>query len=134
MEQKNATWNDRRIEVIIGVMLMAGVIIAALVLVVGAVLYLLKYGGARPDYSIFRGEPAEFRSLAGIIDAARDLRGRAIIQLGLVLLIATPVARVAFSIVAFAMERDYLYTFITLIVFAILIFSLSGAGMALMAH
>lgn len=133
MEQ-TSKWNDKRIEFIIGVMLLTGVIVATVVVVSGAVLYLLRYGHAYPDYSIFRGEPAEFRNLSGILNAAGHLRSRGIIQLGLVLLIATPVARVAFSIVAFAIERDYLYMFITVLVLAILVFSLSGAGMALMAH
>jgi uncharacterized membrane protein len=52
------------------------------------------------------------------------MSARAIIQLGLLLLIATPVARVAFSAVAFAIEHDYMYVVITLIVLAILSYSL----------
>jgi uncharacterized membrane protein len=55
-------------------------------------------------------------------------RGRGLIQLGLLLLIATPIARVAFSIVGFAIERDRLYVVFTLIVLAILLFSLLGSG------
>jgi uncharacterized membrane protein len=54
--------------------------------------------------------------------------GRAIIQCGLLLLIATPVARVLFSIVAFALEKDRLYVVLTLIVFCILIYSLFGGA------
>jgi uncharacterized membrane protein len=57
-------------------------------------------------------------------------RCRDLIQLGLVLLIATPVARVAFSVFAFAMERDYTYVFITVIVLAILVYSLAGGPSA----
>ena len=49
---------------------------------------------------------------------------RGIIQFGLVLLIATPVARVAFSVAAFALQRDNTYVAITLIVLAVLLFSL----------
>jgi uncharacterized membrane protein len=62
----------------------------------------------------------------GILGQVRAWRGRGIIQLGLLLLIATPVARVAFSVVAFALERDRLYVGITLIVLAVLAFSLAG--------
>jgi uncharacterized membrane protein len=44
----------------------------------------------------------------------------------LLLLILTPVARVAFSVAAFALERDWTYVAITLIVLAVLIYSLAG--------
>ena len=55
-------------------------------------------------------------------------RGRGVIQLGLLLLIATPIARVAFSVVGFALERDRMYVVFTLIVLAILLYSLLGSG------
>ncbi len=58
-----------------------------------------------------------------------DLNGRGIIQLGLLFLIATPVARVIFSIWGFADERDRMYVVFTVIVLAILIFSLVGSQM-----
>ena len=66
------------------------------------------------------------RTVSGIIRGTASFHGRNIIQLGLLLLIATPVARVAFSVVAFALERDRLYVVITLIVLAVLLFSLAG--------
>jgi uncharacterized membrane protein len=49
-----------------------------------------------------------------------------LIQLGLLLLIATPVARVAFSVAVFAMQRDRLYVVVALIVLAVLMYSLTG--------
>jgi uncharacterized membrane protein len=55
-------------------------------------------------------------------------RGRSLIQLGLLLLIATPIARVVFSIVGFAIERDRMYVAFTLIVLAVLLYSLLGSG------
>lgn len=54
------------------------------------------------------------------------LHGKAIIQLGLLLLVATPIARVVFSAFAFFAEGDYLYVGITLLVLAVLMFSLFG--------
>ena len=72
------------------------------------------------------GEPSEYRTVSGIIRGAVSFRGRNIIQLGLLILIATPVARVAFSVIAFVLERDRLYVVITLIVLAVLLFSLAG--------
>jgi len=56
-----------------------------------------------------------------------ELQGRAIIQLGLVLLIATPVARVAFSIFGFFEERDMMYVVFTGMVLVILLCSLNGS-------
>jgi uncharacterized membrane protein len=79
-----------------------------------------------PHYSTFVGVPEELRTISGICRGALTFRGRSIIQLGLLLLIATPVARVAFSVVAFALQRDRLYAGITLFVLAVLAFSLAG--------
>ena len=52
------------------------------------------------------------------------LGGRGIIQLGLLLLIATPVARVVFSVIGFVRQRDFVYVVLTLIVLAVLLYSL----------
>ena len=97
---------------------------AAVVVIVGGIVYLLHYGLSRPDYRLFRGEPSELRSVSGIFQFALAGRRRGIIQFGLLLLIATPVARVVFSIYAFARERDWLYVGLTLVVLAVLLYSL----------
>ncbi len=121
-------WNDQRIEVIIGALLRTGVMLAAAVVLFGAVVYLTRHGGEVPNYSAFRGEPDNLTSVTAILHGALGMSGRAIIQLGLLLLIATPVARVLFSAIAFALERDYLYVCITLIVLGILLYSLFEGG------
>jgi uncharacterized membrane protein len=68
----------------------------------------------------------------GILSGAFAFRARSIIQLGVLLLLATPIARVAFSVAGFALERDRLYVIITFVVLAILLYSLiagaAGAG------
>jgi uncharacterized membrane protein len=119
-------WRDDRIEGIIGTLLRTGVILAASVVVSGAAIFLMRHGGERPNYRVFRGEPSELRSVRGIVAAAVTGGGRATIQLGLLLLVATPVARVVFSVLGFALERDRPYVVMTLLVLAILIFSLAG--------
>ena len=119
-------WTDQKIEDIIGNLLRVGVAMAAAVVFVGAAIYLVRHGTGHADYRVFHGQPSDLRTLRGIIHAALSLRARGIIQLGLVLLIATPVARVAFSVVAFAIEGDRMYVVFTLIVLAILMFSLAG--------
>jgi uncharacterized membrane protein len=121
------SWGDLEIEIIIGTLLRTGVMLAAAVVLLGAVFYLAHHGLDAMGYRKFHGDPEFLRSLTGIVRGAFHLSGRAIIQLGLVILIATPVARVAFSAVAFAIERDYLYVWITLFVLAVLLYSLLGS-------
>jgi uncharacterized membrane protein len=123
-------WSDQKIEDVVGNLLRAGVMTSAVVVFFGAVIYLVRHGQSLADYHTFRGEPAELRSLSGIIHNALALRGRGIIQLGLVLLIFTPVARVAFSIWGFAAEHDRMYVLFTSIVLVILLYSLFGSGSA----
>jgi uncharacterized membrane protein len=121
-------WTDQRIENILGNLLRAGVLVSALVVSIGGVIYLLRHGRSPMDFRVFRGEPADLRDVRGIISDTVALRGRGIIQLGLLLLIATPVTRVAFSIFGFAEEHDRMYVVFTLIVFSILLYSLLGVA------
>jgi uncharacterized membrane protein len=121
-------WTDQRIEVIIGSLLRAGVILAASVVLIGGVLYLARHGHETIDYTNFHGEPEALKSIPPVVRGVAAGRARAIIQLGLLLLIATPIARVLFSAIAFALEKDYLYVVITLIVLAILLYSLLGSA------
>ncbi len=123
-------WTDQRVEDIIGNLLRAGVILSALVVFVGAIVYLARHGQEPADYRIFRGEPSDLRHIDGIVRDAFACQGRGIIQLGLLLLIATPVARVAFSIFGFALEGDRMYAGFTLIVLAILLYSLLGSSLS----
>jgi uncharacterized membrane protein len=128
VETEKRNWTDHRIEDIVGNLLRVGVILSASVVFLGACVYLVRHGSEPADYRVFRGEPSEFRSLRGILRATLDLRGRGLIQLGLLLLIATPVARVAFSVWGFAKEGDRMYAGFTLLVLVILLYSLFGAG------
>jgi len=121
-------WTDKRIENILGNLLRAGVVFSAVIVFCGAVVYLARHGRAHADYRVFQGEPSELRSVPGIVRDAVDVSGRGIIQLGLLFLIATPVARVIFSIWGFAAEHDRMYVVFTVIVLAILIFSLVGSS------
>jgi uncharacterized membrane protein len=123
-------WGDRRMEMIIGILLRLGVMVAGAVVFFGAIVYLIRNGAAPlPDYKSFHGETLQLSTVEGILAGVRQFRGRAIIQLGVLLLIATPVARVVFSAFAFAFEKDKLYVCITLFVLAILLFSLVGSSL-----
>ena len=114
---------------IISVLLRSGVLISALVVLVGGIFYLIRYGTALPEYGLFRGEPADLRSVSGIVKDVLSFDSRVVIQFGLLLLVATPVARVAFSILAFALQRDRTYVVVTLIVLGVLLYSLTGGGL-----
>ncbi len=120
------SWTDEQVEQIVGNLLRGGVLLAAGVVVVGGTLYLIRYGADSPNYQVFRGEPTDLRTLSGILTDVVSLRRRGLIQLGLLLLIATPIARVVFSVLAFASQRDYTYVIVTLIVLGVLIYSLVG--------
>ena len=126
MEGTDFRWTDERIEATIGNLLRWGVTTAGLVVLIGATVYLAHHGTESPNYQVFRGEPTDLRTLDGIVRQALAGRGRGLIQLGLLLLIATPIARVAFSLVAFARQRDRLYVVVTLLVLAVLVYSLLG--------
>jgi|SRR5437762_838843 len=119
--------NDRKIEELIGNLLRAGVLLSALVVFIGGIVYLSRHGGGPADYRNFHGEPSQLRTISGVLGETLAFQGRAIVQLGLLLLIATPVARVALSILGFAAERDWMYVAFAATVFAILIYSLFGS-------
>ena len=121
-------WTDQKVEGVIGNLLRTGVILSATVVLIGAAIYLVRHGGSPADYGVFQGEPNDLRSVSGIIERSIHFSGRGIIQLGLLLLIATPVARVAFAIYGFAAEGDRLYVAFTVLVLAVLLYSLIGTA------
>ncbi len=119
---------DTSIERMVSVLLRTGVLISGLVVFAGGVYFVFHHGHETADFHTFRGEPSIDRIVHQIAAGALHLRARSIIQFGILLLIATPILRVAFSLVGFAMERDKAYVLITTIVLAILLYSLiSGA-------
>ncbi len=103
---------------------------AASVVFAGGAWYLARFGGLIPDFHTFRGEPQELRSVAGVWGGFLRRQPRSVIQLGLLLLIATPIARVAFSVAAFAVQHDRLYLTLTIAVLCALLWSVSGIGYA----
>jgi uncharacterized membrane protein len=120
---------DTSIERMISILLRTGVLVAAAVVLFGGVCYLIRHGGGTADFHAFHGQPGIDRIIIEIIEGAVALRARSIIQFGILLLIATPIARVALSLIGFALERDWAYVAITAIVLAVLLYSLiSGAA------
>jgi uncharacterized membrane protein len=126
MDEKRNRMSDERIDLIIGNLLRIAVIVSAIFVFAGAVIYLWRHGLEMPDFGVFSGVPKNLRGLKEIMDSAWRIRSVGIIQLGLLLLIFTPVARVAFSVIAFLLERDYMYVVFTLIVLTVLLLSVTG--------
>lgn len=116
----------RNLDLLISHLLRAGVMVATLLTVAGACLYLLHHGGQPVTYDIFRGEPPDLKGLSAVWHDALSLSGRGLIQLGLLVLIATPVVRVLASAMAFMAAGDRLYLLITMAVLVLLLASLFG--------
>ena len=126
MMRRKHEWTEEYVELIVGRLLRSGVVIASAIAFIGGILYLIKYGADLPEYKIFSGEPEDLRNVHRIIIDVFSVRSRDIIQFGLLLLMVTPVARVAFLLFAFAKQRDRTYVVVTAIVLTTLLFSLVG--------
>ena len=120
-------WRWRDVELYIGKLLRYGVMLSCGITLFGGIIYLIQHHGVSPDYSPvpdgqpFPGVDHYLRELSTIIPRVLQLDGAAIVQLGVCVLIATPIVRVAFSAIAFLIEKDYMYVLITLIVLIIII-------------
>lgn len=114
--------SDEGFQVAISRVLRIGVTLSAAFIVAGVIgSFLAGWEGSLIGAAPGIVAPTAFTQLrTGLL----ELRPIAITQLGLLLLIATPVTRVAVSVAGFARERDALYVAITLGVLAILLASL----------
>ena len=128
-EKRQTFWTDERLARIVGGVLRAGVVAAALLTLIGGVLYLRENAAQTVNYRTFNCNGACSLTLSGIADNVRHAQSLGIIQLGLLLLVLTPIFRVVFSAVTFALQRDWVYVIVTLIVMAALFYSLIGHGL-----
>jgi|KBSMisStandDraft_5_1062788.scaffolds.fasta_scaffold00127_10 uncharacterized membrane protein len=112
--------DDRRMEIIMGRLLQVGVLLASFVMLAGGALYMRAHHGETPNYRVFSSEPIRLRHFGGIVGGIKVGDPAAIIQLAVLLLIATPVARVVFALFAFLIERDKLFVVISSFVLAVL--------------
>ena len=118
---------DRDMEQIIGLQLRFGVVIASLIVLIGGLRYLNQAGSAAvPHYHSFIGTKAGFTTIGEILKGAYAINAKGIIELGVIVLIATPIFRIAFSLVGFIIEKDKLYIGITLTVLAVMMLSIFG--------
>jgi len=118
---------DDRMERLIGGILRVGVVAATGLVLCGEALHLARHGGVRPDFGSLG---TNLPGLAGMARLALEFPGRGLVELGLLVLVATPVARVAFSVLAFAARRDWTYVVVTVLVLALLGLGLASGGEA----
>jgi uncharacterized membrane protein len=123
---KKSYFADKDIQVILGTLLRVGVILSMSVVFVGAVLYLINNSYHLVDYAEFKPGSGNYSSMAQVWAGLKAHDGAAIIQMGTLLLIFTPITRVVFSVFSFLIERDYLYVVIGMFVLSVILFSLSN--------
>ena len=116
---------DQDLDVSVAAMLRFGVTLSAVVVLIGGLMYLRHPWSAIPMYSQFEAAGPSLRTLSGIFQSATQPNAKSVIQAGLVLLIATPVARVVFCIIGFARQRRLLYVLVSTLVLIILTYSLT---------
>ncbi|RFM27706.1 DUF1634 domain-containing protein [Deminuibacter soli] len=120
---------DKKLELLMGNLLRLGVLFSAALVFIGGILYLFQTHTGVEHYHVFNGETTHLLNLTQIFHGILRLEGASIIQAGVLLLLATPVARIILSVFGFMAEKDYLYVFITLLVLGIITLSiLSGKG------
>jgi uncharacterized membrane protein len=117
---------EKHFDEMISLLLRTGVIVSSIVVLIGGIFYLVQSGMLKPVYHPFRGEPANLRELRDVVRGVFTRSPRRWMQFGLLLLVATPVARVTLCVITFIKEKDRTYIVLTLIVLSVLVFGLIG--------
>jgi uncharacterized membrane protein len=116
-----------RVELIISTLLRIGVGLSLAVIVMGTLISFFHHPGylwSFRDLTDLTSPGKAFpHTLLDTLAGVLALRGEAIVTAGLLLLIATPVMRVAISILAFALQKDWIFTLLTTAVLAFLLLS-----------
>jgi uncharacterized membrane protein len=119
--------SEQQLETLLSNLLKYGVLIASFVVFLGGILYLSNHGYEPAQYHIFRGKSSYFCSPMDIIQAISSGSELAIIQLGILILVAVPILRVIISFVTFLIWRQFSYVIITFLVLATISYSIFTA-------
>jgi len=118
---------DTRLQRLIGATLRGGVVVASVTGIVGGLLSLTASGSTPVSFHVFEGIGSPYAFPGLMLRQAFELhggsaseRGLAITQLGIMALLLTPIVRVVFSMIGFALEHDRIYVAITGVVLATL--------------
>ena len=117
-------FKDRDMQLLLSHVLRAGTVVSITIVFIGGIFFIYRHGQSLSDYHKFNGIPNFIQNASGIFHGIWALHGQAMIQFGIVLLIATPILRVVFSAIGFALEKDYMYIGISLLVLGIIFFSM----------
>jgi uncharacterized membrane protein len=120
---------DERLDKVVGIVLRTGVLLAAALVLISGIAFVASHRQAAPDHRKFHAGPSQLASISGVLHGAMTLDPLYVIQLGLLILIATPIVRVMTCAVGFALERDWTYAIVSLIVLTFLIGSIVGSGL-----
>jgi uncharacterized membrane protein len=118
---------DEQIQTSLARLMIGGVVVSATIILVGLVWFVAAHSSLKLGDHIFAGEPKYFENPVSMISRALDKGAlgerRSIVMIGVMLLLLTPLARVAFAAFGFALQKDRLYTVISLVVLGVLIVS-----------
>jgi uncharacterized membrane protein len=117
-----------KMEGLIGTVLIVGVLTAAAIVLVGGAVFLWRHGSEYVNYRVFRKDSRDLRTLEDILNGVKELSGRALIQLGLVFLVALQVIRVLLTGILFSLTRNRVFTLITFVVLGLLLYGLLLQG------
>lgn len=126
MNEEQYQAEEKHFDEMISVLLRTGVIVSSIVVLIAGIFYLVQSGMLKPVYKPFHREPHNLRSLSDIVRGVFTRNPRNWMQFGLLILVATPVARVALCVITFIKQRDRTYIVLTLIVLCVLIFGFIG--------
>jgi len=119
---------DSQMDSAIANMLRFGISLAATLMLLGGWFYLRHPTMQPSDYAHFHGSSIDIQNLGRVLTGKRLADSTSVLELGIVLLIATPIARVALCVVDFARQRDKLYVAISFGVLLVLLYSLFRGG------
>lgn len=118
------TIDDQQIKTGISMILSTGVRVSALITAVGALLYLAGAATAAVDYSKYSPNSTPYTDFQNILNGLKMGDSAAIIQLGIVVLLLTPLMRVIYCCFEFSKRQDWQYSIMTALVLAVLTYSL----------
>jgi uncharacterized membrane protein len=116
--------SDEQVEGLIGQVLRIGTTVSCGITFIGLCIFMVHNASAIPHYHIFLSGLGQFYRPSMLMHHVMQGQSTALIELGILILIATPVARVAFLVVAFALERDHMYVGVSALVLIILLYSI----------
>ena len=120
---------DQQMERMMGRLLQTGVLAAAVTVALGGALYLGGHGHESVAYSSFHPRPLRVNHPLRLIGELRQASpGTELLDIGILLLVATPVLRVVLGLISFARERDWMYVLVSALVLGALLVGMFHGG------